>query len=298
MRSMLVKHVLLSIILTLVTRVSALSCQGDGPLESCSWGIVVKGGITPTLRTEQGCIWSTNPCFANDGTNQPCTGCLSLPPAPVTPVFSVSKTAKFKEQFKLPATFGLELQYNLDERHMLYLEYDYRHAKSKTFAFVAGRFSNVETSNNYVSNAGYVGFRNYFNRIWCDRLSFLAGGKLGIIHRNEICAALNVAVPSLDIPQTFVGAHPYFFADNAVSAGLHIGFDVAFNDCFSFQFNAEVVASAGHKVNQNAVFGVSGSSSTVSPSVLTALLGLTNINIGTTGTEVQFPITFGIRYTY
>lgn len=271
------------------------SCE-SAPLEACQWGIVVKGGVTPTRRTEQGCVWLTNPCQNLSG---PITGCNTTPPSPTSPVFSVSKTAKFKNQFKTPATFAVELQYALDGYHMIYLEYAYRHAKATPFPFTAGLFEVCETTNNYKSQAGYIGFRNYFNRMWCDKLSFFVGGKLGILHRNQICYTLNLATPSFNVPLTEIATNPYFFADNVVSAGLHIGFDYNFRCNWSFQFNVEVITSAGPKVNQNVVFGAAaGLTLPADTAKLTALGGLTNVNIGAVGTEVQFPITFGIRYSY
>ena len=271
-------------------------CDGSAPLEACQWGIVVKGGVAPTRRTEQGCVWLTNPCQNLSG---PITGCNTTPPSPTSPVFSVSKTAKFKSQFKTPATVAVELQYALDGHHMIYLEYAYRHAKATPFGFTAGLFEVCETTNDYKSQAGYIGFRKYFDRMWCDKFSFFAGGKMGILHRNQICYTLNLAVPSFSIPQTEIATNTYFFADNVVSAGLHIGFDYDFRCNWSFQFNAEVIASAGPKVNQNVVFGTAaGLALPADAAKLAALGGLTNVNIGSVGTEVQFPITFGIRYRY
>lgn len=257
-----------------------------------------KNCVAPTKRTQQGCVWLTNLCF--DPGETICSNCEPMGiSTPSTPVFSVSQTAKFSDQFKTPLAVGVEVQYALDDYHMVYLEYAYRHANSKVFPFTAGIFQVCEKFNDFKSHAGYLGARNYFNRVWCDKLSFFVGLKVGILHRNQICYNLNLAVPSFNIPLTEIADNVYFFSDNVVSGGLHLGFDYCFNCNWSFQFNAEVVASAGHRTNQNVVFGRSaGLSLPDDAAKLAALGGLTNVNIGAVGTEVQFPITFGLRYNY
>lgn len=265
----------------------------ETPLHCGQWSIVPKGGVAPTIRTAQDPVWLINPCLNLSG---PITGCENTPPNPTSPVFTVSKTAKFQNQFKTPFIVGFELQYALDDYHMVYLEYAYRQAKAKVFPFTAGLFQVCERFTNYSSSAGYLGARQYFNRIWCEHLAFFVGLKIGILHRKQVCYNLNLAVPSFDVPLTTIADNPYFFADNVVSGGLHLGFDYCFNCNWSFQFNAEVVASAGPKVNQNVRFGQDAGQT--DPAILAALGGLTNVNIGATGTEVYFPVTFGIRYNF
>ncbi len=304
------KRLFLSLILSAVsTSIMAGDCcpsfceGGSAPLICGQWSIVPKIGVAPTKRTQQGCVWLTNPCFPTGGPI--CDFCNTdttmpeVPSTPNSPVFSVSKTAKFSSQFKTPLAAGVELQYALNEYHMVYLEYAYRHANSKAFAFTAGAFEVCETTNDFKSNAIYLGARNYFNRVWCDKVSFFVGLKVGLLHRNQICYDLNLAIPSFNIPQTAIATNVYFFSDNVISGGLNLGFDYQFNCNWSFQFNAEVVASAGHRTNENVVFGRSaGLTDPADRAKLAALAGLTNVNIGPVGTEVQFPITFGIRYNY
>jgi len=269
-------------------------CDDGGcgtPLRCGQWSIVPKIGVAPTIRTAQDPVWLTNPCFETAGSI--CDGCQNTPRNPATPVSTVSVTAKFQDQFKTPLAAGVELQYAIDEHHMVYLEYAYRHANPKIFPFTAGAFNVCERFTKFQSHAGYIGARHYFDRVWCDRLSFFLGGKMGILHRDQVCYNLNLAIPSAGVPLTEIGNNVYFFKDNVVSAGLHLGLDYCFNCNWSFQFNAGFVASCGPKVNQNVVFA-----GETDPAKLTALLGLTNVNIGATGTEVQFPVTFGLRFNY
>lgn len=236
-------------------------CVVPGPLCEGGWSILAKGGIDPIHWTERGRVW------------------LTVPALPV-PVFSVSRTAKFDKQYDLPYIVGGEIAYNFSDSAQLFIEANYINGKGKTFNFVAGAFNVSEVNDDYEAWSGYIGGRYYFSRSWiCDRVAPFVGLKAGFVNHRRSDYALSLG-------GVFIDKDPYYVGKTGVSAGVQLGFDVAICDNFSAVLNLEAVASQGPRANRN---------NELDP-VLTG--GLTNVNIGQVGTEVSFPITLGLRYTF
>ncbi|MFA6914941.1 MAG: hypothetical protein WC222_00960 [Parachlamydiales bacterium] len=236
-------------------------CCYQGPLCEGGWSILAKGGIDPIHWTERGKVWLTVP-------------------AAVPAVFSVSRTAKFRNQFELPYIVGGEIAYNLSDNAQLFVEANYIHGKGKTFNFIAGTFVVSEVNDDYEAWSGYIGGRYYFSRSWiCDRVSPFVGLKAGFVNHRQVKYGLSLF-------GTFIEKDPYYVGKSGVSAGVQLGFDILITDALSAVLNLEAVASQGPRANRNNEFDP----------VLTG--GLTNVNIGQVGTEVSFPITLGLRYTF
>lgn len=235
--------------------------QESGPLKCHHFGIQLKGGIAPAHYTHLGPVW------------------LTIPGLLPTPVITVSTTAKFRHQFKMPYEIGAEIEWNASNHVQFFLEGVYNRGKGKYDQFSAGTFSSVqEQTSPYKTWGTYLGTRYFFNRCFCDIAPFL-GVKAGLVRQKQVNY-------DLTLEGVFIGNFPYYFSQTAVSGGLQAGLNWEICGGWSLELIAEVVATQGLKNNRNNVF--------VPPAVGI----LTNVNIGETGKVVSFPITLGVRYEF
>lgn len=164
---------------------------------------------------------------------------------------------------------------------------------------------------NYQAYGGYIGTRYYWNRVWCDRVSFFGGFKFGMLHRKQVCVATSVAaytktltVGEVTTTYNFPASsttNVAFCKSNAVSGGIQLGLDYGINSCWSVLVGVELVATSPFKSNRNVIIP------TVDPTLngvaTTAGFGRnfaqpTNLLIAPTGSLIQFPIWAGIRWEF
>jgi hypothetical protein len=227
----------------------------------------VKGGVVPTTWNNRGTIYAVNPSL-------------------LVPVFSIGKTPKFNDVFDLPWTVGLELGYNTSDHTQVFLEANYLSAEGKRHSHFLDTLDLTFTHHHHNAQAwtGYIGARYYFDRCWlCDRVAPFLGFKAGFIHHKK-------AHSTVEINGVEVGSSSFFLGQTGVSAGAQLGFDIQVWDCLSAVLNFEVVFSQSRRTNNNIPL--------VFPVGAAPIGGITNLNVGSLGREVSYPITLGLRYEF
>jgi len=237
--------------------------DATAPLVCGSWGIQVKGGVVPIHNTKQGPVYLFGPNLER----------------PIT-LFDIPK---FNHVYKTPWLVGGELSYACTEYIQLFGEVNYYHAsgrnyeQSLTFEEQTGLIRSILTP--YKSIGGYIGTRFFCDR-WFDILAPFVGFKVGLRNHKEIDATQTIN--GVRVPSTL----RMYLKNTVVSGGAQLGFDTCVWSSLKFVFTAEVVAVAGARPNRNVVLPES------------SLSTLTGFSQGDVGTEVSFPITFGLRYDF
>ena len=246
---------------------------GCNPLYCGAWDLQVQGGVNPLLWRQRETISVVN-CGAGAG--------------PVTTLFDIPK---FRTFYKLPWIVGGQVGYAWADNVRVYAEFNYSQANSKTAPTLVTTNAAIVAPETYVFTLGkykvfdaYVGTRYYWNRL-CDRVAFFVGGKVGFTHHKSVSYALSVILPAPAAVVVPAGT-TLFSSNNVVAGGANVGFDVCFCGNWSLVVTGEVVASCGPRVNRNVV---------IAPA---ATLAATNLLVGTIGTELRFPVTAGIRYSF
>jgi hypothetical protein len=248
---------------------------GWAPFECGAINFEIKAGVAPKLWTDRDRIFAVSPAV----------------PAPRGPFVDLVRIPRFNCINKLPWTVGFRLGWVGSCNTEVFFEFAYTQADSRNFAFgvpLTGTVSSTVTARNLSKLkefAGYLGTRYYCDRWFCNTTSWFVGSKIGVSHHRARCFFFTSEIPNT----------PLFSSENAVlfdrytsvSGGVHTGFDVRLWCGFSFVFTAEVVATCGPKGNQNFV------QTTPTPG-----LGTTNLSVGSVGTEVTFPVTFGLAYSF
>ncbi len=183
-------------------------------------------------------------------------------------------------------------------------------AKCKTDCCPTGdtlsAFASVKDDyDNYQAYGAYIGGRHFTNRFWCDSTAFWYGYKVGILHRKRVDACTNIIYnisedcdcsEDTTVEQSFNRA--VFCKSNSVSGGVQAGFDYCYSDCLSFQFGFEVVASCGLRGNKNHPIDINTITCDDSQSLTNCLALPSNIVVCNTGTVLNFPIWFGLRWEF
>lgn len=156
---------------------------------------------------------------------------------------------------------------------------------------------------NYSAYGAYIGGRHFTNRFWCDSTAWWFGYKVGILHRKQVnsCSILTYSSScgTDSATQDTTLNRAIFCKSNSVSGGIQMGFDYNYSDCLAFQLGFEVVASCGLKGNRNYAIDLSKLTSNNTGTLPLDCLNLpSNILVRDTGTLVQFPIWFGIRWDF
>lgn len=159
---------------------------------------------------------------------------------------------------------------------------------------------------NYSAYGAYIGGRHFTDRFWCDSTSFWFGYKVGILHRKQVnsCSTLTVTSDCLltdcTSTQNITLNRAIFCKSNAVSGGIQIGFDYNYSDCLAFQLGFEVVASSGLTGNRNYAIDLAAITETAPNTgrLIDCSSLPSNILVRNSGTLVQFPIWFGIRWDF
>ena len=241
------------------------------PLYCGAWDLQVHGGIAPVLWRHRGPIQMVD-CTAP----VPATG-------PLVTVFS--STPRFRSMFKVPWTVGGQVGFAWSDNTRVYLEFNYLQAKGKANAGLATDLGTTTTVSfgKYKLFDGYVGARYYFDR-WCDRVSFFLGGKVGFTHHKGVSSSFSFVTPAPATPA--IAATPVYSRNTNVSGGANFGLDICFCGNWSVVITGEVVASCGPEAAP--AITVPGGSGIPGSRIL----------VGHIGTELRFPVTAGIRYSF
>jgi hypothetical protein len=244
---------------------------GCNPLYCGAFDVQVQAGVAPITWRNRGAINGIN---------------CSLTPS-VVALFNA--TPNFRKFFKIPWIVGGQIGYAMSDNTRVFVEFDYSQANGKDavalttdFAAPAGAFT--FTLNKYKLYEGYVGARYYWDR-WCDHLSIFVGGKVGFVHHKKQNVVLAVAIPSTITAVAFA-AQPFNKSNTVVSGGGHIGLDYCICGNWSLVLTGEVVASCGPRgvgIIALGTTGVGGVSNFITPSI---------------GTELRFPVTLAVRYSF
>ena len=235
---------------------------GNEPLYECAWDVQVQGGVDPIVWRQR-----DNFSFVN---------CLDFPTSPVVTLFEIPKFHTF---FKTPWIIGGQIGYAWACDTRVYVEFNYSQAKAKCDRVI----SNINFNNaTYKLFDAYVGLRYYWGR-WCDHVAFFLGGKIGLTHHKSSDFAANLILPLVILTPDET---PLFKSNTVFSGGANAGFDICFWENWSFVVTGEVVASCGPRSNRNVVIPFNASTNA------------TNLLIGDIGTELRFPVTAGLRYSF
>jgi hypothetical protein len=245
--------------------------DGCGPLFQ-PYSVTVKGGVAPTIITDRGGLFAAVSSFN-----------------PL--VFESVKDPKFNDMWhNYPANIDVDFGFALSNHVELFGEFNARYAKAKNLSFIGqaptGVFGTLSPElSNFLAYAGYVGNRYFFNRIFCDKLSFFLGLKFGVVNYRKI----NAKPFSITNQQGQVLTQNtiWFESRNVCSGGLQAGFDILVTKSLSIFFNAEVVASGPMKP----LFNFIKEDQSIFPA-------FTNLLRESSGTVLSFPVTLGLRYYF
>lgn len=244
---------------------------GCNPLYCGAWDLQIHGGVNPITWRNRGDVLG-----------------VSCAISATTPVVALFEVPKFKTLFKTPWIVGGQIGYHWSDNARVYLEFNYSQAKAKSdvvfsTVLVPGTLASTLNFTKYKVFDAYVGARYYWDR-WCDRVAFFLGAKVGLTHHKS--ADVNVAAVLGELSNTFLFANA-FRSNNVVSGGADFGFDICFCGNWSFVIQGAVLASCGPR---SGILHVAD--------VVTPTLGVTDLIIGGIGSELRFPVTAGIRYSF
>ena len=256
------------------------------PLNCGAIDFQIQAGVAPTLWTNRG-IFSAISCNA-----------LSIPNfnQSIIPLF---KMPRFNKLFKTPWIIGGHIGYALTNDFETYIEFNYRQASGRNFTRFGVKATpndtvtfNIHPSRYKVFDV-YLGARYYWGiNCGCYDFAVFFGGKFGMLHRKQVNATINVtstACPS-EAPLALTCV-PFFYRSNSVAAGANVGFEWCLGCNFSAVFTAEAVATCGPRSNSN--IANINPCATILPN-----FSPTNLVVGGIGTEVFFPITVGLKYSF
>lgn len=246
------------------------------PLYCGAWDLQVHAGVEPIVWTDRG--------------NISLIQCTSTPAAnPINILFEIPKFNKFH---KVPWVVGGQIGYHHSDNVRLYVEFDYVQASRKNDAQVETfNAANVFTFNlqKYRLFEAYVGARYYWDR-WCDRVSFYLGVKAGLVHHRRSHFTLTRVEP---LPVVVFADDVSLFRSNTLpSGGIDFGFDICFCGCWSLVIGGGVIASCGPDSENLNLTSSNGCT------VTTVVPGVNGLLFGHIGTELRFPVTFGVRYSF
>ena len=245
-------------------RSSCYEC-GCNPLYCGAWDLQLQGGVAPILWRNRGDILG-----------------VSCATSTTSPLLALFQTPKFNKLHKTPWVVGGQIGYHWSDNARMYVEFNYSQAKGKTDAEFATSVTGLNaflTLDKYKVFDAYVGARYYWDR-WCDRVAFFLGGKVGITHHKRQDVSLRAVLGQTTSTLNFRA----FDSNTVVSGGADFGLDFCFCGNWSFVITGSVLASCGPRA---ARFHV------VNPQ-----LGITDLIVGGIGSELRFPVTAGVRYSF
>lgn len=238
------------------------------PLYCGAWDLQIQAGVNPIK-------WRNR----RDGSILDCTLISPLLDLPL---------GSFRSLFRLPWVVGGQIGYHWDDNVRVYAEFNYTQAKAKSLVpptlTVGQSYFGIGSVDKYKIFDAYVGARYYTSRCLCDRIAFFLGAQVGLTHHKRSRGELITLVFGGAV--TPLAPVDVLLSNTVVSGGANFGFDVCICGNWSFVVTGEVIASCGPRFNQNLVVPVNA----VTPS--------TNIFGGAVGTELRFPVTAGVRYSF
>ncbi len=249
-------------------RSSCYEC-GCNPLYCGAWDLQIHGGVNPIKWRDRGTLFGINCALDN-------------------PVFDSGELLNFKHFFKTPWIVGGQVGYHWSDNARVYLEFNYSQSKAKTIEVPATATTGIiefSTLSKYKIFDAYVGARYYWDR-WCDRVAFFLGAKVGLTHHKSNSSNITFQSPIVTSPVIIATDADIFRSNTVVSGGADFGFDVCFCGNWSFVVTGAVLASCGPRNNQFVA-------------VANDEIGdVTGLFLAGIGTELRFPVTAGIRYSF
>jgi hypothetical protein len=239
---------------------------GCNPLYCGAFDVQVQGGVDPIIWTNRGPIYGVTTAGVVDEV--------------------YLKSPKFSKLFKTPWYVGGQIGYAMSDNTRVYVEFNYSQANGKSDVALVTDFSTAITGTftfgKFSVFDAYVGARYYWDR-WCDRVSFFLGGKVGLAHHKRTRITTG----------TFVGTATNTFTDQEIfsrntiiAGGANFGIDICICGNWSFVITGEVVANCPPRG-----FGNVPLTTTVST--------FTNLIFNSpAGTELRFPVTAAVRYSF
>jgi hypothetical protein len=246
---------------------------GCNPLYCGAWDLQVQGGVSPILWRHRG----------------PITGVRTVDNS-CELVTLFGNTPRFNKLHKVPWIVGGQVGYAMSDNSRVYVEFNYSQAKGKNTVALNSDFTTPAavftfSGDKYKLFDGYVGARYYFDR-WCDSVSFFVGGKVGFTHHKK--QNLNLVIQFTDLTEvTLPEISPFYSSNTVIAGGGHIGLDYCICGNWSLVLTGEVVASCGPRA--------------IGALTLPDLAGLadfTNLLFSSVGSELRFPVTLALRYSF
>ena len=208
-------------------RSSCYECRCE-PLYECTWGLQFQAGVRPILWRERDNFFTVN--------------CLSD-----TVLNDLGELPKFSKLYHVPWQIGALVSYATSCNTNLFVEFNYASARAKNNAIALGTSGlTLNTDSKYKLYDAYFGARYYFNRWFCNRVSFFLGGKIGLVHHKSVDASSAFGTNGVLCYPDFEASDYGFFRKNTVFAGGgHIGFDICLTGDWLFVITGEVVANSG-----------------------------------------------------
>ena len=205
--------------------------------------------------------------------------------------------ARFSSLFKIPWIVGGQVGYAYDDCVRVYLEANYIQSRGKKNHSVT--LTGLPTQTQLLFSFGkyrifdmYAGARYYFDGCWCQQASFFIGAKIGFAHHFK--TSLDLAVTQNNVLLTCTPHFANAYTSNTIiSAGGNVGIDYQWCSCVSLVLTGEIVASCGPTSNN---LNIAQLELGANPNV--GLAAVTDIIPAFGATELRFPVTLGIRYTF
>lgn len=202
---------------------------------------------------------------------------------------------KFSALFNTPWTIGGQIGYAWKDCIRFFFEANYAQAKAHSECKTSFPFINDELQrrilnlsiNNYRFVDAYFGAQYHVGYVCDVRLSL--GAKLGLIHHFRNNVSMKVTLPTEEPPriqQITKGCPALFNKNTSFTGGGSLNLDYQFCSNWHLGFNAEIVANRGP--NSNCFIPLNPEET----------FGVDYIIIGPIKTELRFPITASLRYTF
>lgn len=285
------------------------------PLIPGCWYVLPKIGIAPMIFTNRESTLWVEPLNGFENTRNYDASNITWPSNPTTGLNKVDEVIvdtgiclpKFSEAFSNSMLhFGGEIGYNISDNCLIFADLVYNRVGGNTVCFSVDmkNFGNppangsistlrsnlAETYSAFHQFGAFLGARYYFDRMLCNRISFFVGNKIGIAHRRSICLDTLVEFENTNMSNENRTVE-LTNSDNTFGGGIHIGADICLCDWLSAYIGAEVVALCGLKMQRQIPIATNAST-------LNYIVQPSHIIPGRTGTLLQFPIWFGLRYDW
>jgi hypothetical protein len=265
-------------------------CQEDtgcgNPLRCGSVDFQIQAGVAPTLWRDRGNFSAIT-----------CNG-LAIPDFGRTTV-DLFKLPKFNKLFHVPWIVGGHIGYAITNNFETYVEFNYRQAKARDFTLLNVTIPNdvinidIHPQSRYRVFDVYLGARYYWDLCWCYDVAFFLGGKFGLVHHKQVNFTFNFVSVNCPPAQALAAScAPLFLRNTTPAGGLNIGFEWCLGCNFSAVLTAEVVATCGPKGSL-----ISGINFNCTNPMLPTIFP-TNLIVGHIGSEIFFPITLGLKYSF